>query len=223
MTVLDPIVLASSVPTRSPAQPPPGTTVVEQRLLNGIPALFPLTRTFTLAVALPTGLAATWRDADPTSLVSGGNWERGAPPPAPGWSALGSPARPPLLLVLLDTTATGAAGRATRRPVAAIPAAAGVPRRLPLDGTSPVGITVTMLDWQLFAGTVLGAGDNGSWVRFAWRPVGPGSDSFDAPPVNQNVRARFGQRDLSIGVGQAAADPAGYAPRPAATTLREWV
>jgi hypothetical protein len=217
VVVLHDIVPATLVPARGPATAPPGATLVEQRLRNGIPALFPLTPRCTLALALPSGLAVTWRDADPTALVSAGRFERGQPP-EDGWpSQLATTSRPPLLLVLLDTSGRGADGAAARRPVAATVAAAGVPRRL---GTE---VAVTVLDWELHAGTVVGAGDHGSWVRFAWRDVNADPGSFDAPPIHPRVRARHARAWATTGTGPAAAGSAGYGPTPAATTLREWV
>jgi hypothetical protein len=217
MAVLHEIV-ADLVPVRSPVAAPPGTTVVEQRLRSGVPALFPLSAAFTLAVAFPTGLAVTWRDADPTALVTAGRFERDASSPPPWPTTPGAAARPPLMLVLLDT----AASTTGRRPIAAAVAVAGVSRRLPASGRAAVGVSVTMLDWELYAGTVLGAGDFGSWARFAWRPIGPGSDEFDAPPVEPRVRARSSRPDSSTATGPAAADPCGYGPTPATTTLRGW-
>jgi hypothetical protein len=226
MAALHDIVPATLVPARGPNQPPPGTTLVEQRLRGGIPALVPLTTRFSLAVALPSGLAATWRDTDPTALVTAGRFERGQPP-AEAWpTGLAAASRPPLLLVLLDTTATSATGSSTKRPVAATIATAGVPRRLSAnDGPDDrrAAVAVTMLDWELHAGTVVGAGDHGSWVRFAWRAVGAGSDSFDTPPIHPRLRARQPHAGATTGTGPAAADAAGYAPTPASTTWREWV
>jgi hypothetical protein len=223
VTRVNAIVAAVSVPARSAASAPRGMTIVEQRLRAGLPARFALTNAFTLVVTLPTGLATAWREADAGALVTAGRFERGRP--EEGWvTAPGAAGRPPLWLVLLDTTGAGVtAGLPARRPVAAAAGIAGVPRRLVTGGGQPVGVAVTMLDWEIYAGTVLGAGDFGSWARLAWRPIGKGSDHFDAAPISPRVRARSSAGDSMAGVGVAATEPAGYTATPAITTIREWV
>jgi hypothetical protein len=180
---LPPIPIAGSLVPPTAAAVPPGFTLVDAPLPAGLPQPFPLLGDLTLILAVPTGLATTWRDADPAEVVSRAAAERDpAPPPAgPAAGELGSVRRAPARLFLRQAGAI----------LAAVPLVAGVLRRVPDDGGRDRGelARVVVLDWDLRAGTLLGPGDFGSRIRFAWRAVPRGEDRFEPPPTHPRVAA----------------------------------
>jgi hypothetical protein len=161
-------------------------TRVEQQLLLGVPQRIRLDDELELVLLVPTGLAAAWREADPETSLSASAEERG--PRAPGEQApIGALLRPPARLVLVE--------RGT--PVAAVPLAAGVLRRVPDSGQDGRGVRVELaiLDWDLRAGCVRGPGEGSSRIVLAWRRADRAVDVFGTPPVPRAVARRLPPED----------------------------
>jgi hypothetical protein len=162
---------------------PPELTRVRRLLNQGLPERIELDAKHTLVLVLPTGVANTWRDADPAALVVSSDPEQQAAASG-ATGAIGSLARPPLrLLVLVGGALQGA-----------LPVVAGLHRSFPDGGRLPAALEVFVLSFALYAGNVRGAGDNGSYLELAWRPLGAGSSSFASPPLVPRVAQRLGPR-----------------------------
>jgi hypothetical protein len=162
------VALATVVRELVPAETAPlGSefTVVEPPLTGGLPALIPLGDELTAALVLPTGLAKTWRDADPTALVTSGD-EQTAPASAPAVQRMRAPAR--LVVERQDET------------IATLPLIVGVPRRVSEGGRESLGAVaeIVILGWEIRAGSLQGPGDAGSWIRLAWRERTSAEDEF---------------------------------------------
>jgi hypothetical protein len=161
----------------APPSVPAGAAQVLQPLVRGLPQELTLDAALSLVVAVPTGIAVDWRDADPALVVASADDERAT-------FGLHSPpalARPPARLALRRAGAF----------VAAVPLVLGVHRFLPDDGGSGALIELTVLDYLLHAGTLCGPGDFGSMLRLAWRRCDAGSDAFALPPLQPRVAERF--------------------------------
>jgi hypothetical protein len=184
------------------SETPPELQTVDQPLVAGLPATIPLTKELSLVLALPTGLAQSLRELDANVVVSEDTGERR--PYQPGGAAIGSTERAPARLFLLrNGVVTGSA-----------PLVAGVRRRLPEDGDESQGTVVELvvLSWRILAGTVLGVGDYGSQISFAWREVDRAADLFLPPPIDPNVISRLRDRRQTqslLGAGVQRA-PSGY-------------
>ena len=163
---LDPVVreLVPAEPTAVGSE----FTVVEERLAGGLPALIPLGDALTAALVLPTGLAKTWRDADPTALVSSSR-EQAVAASAPPSQRVRAPAR--LVIDRLGET------------IAALPLIVGVRRRVSDGGREAVGAMaeIVILGWEIRAGSLQGPGDAGSWIRLGWRERTSADDEFRGP------------------------------------------
>jgi hypothetical protein len=167
-----------------PAAPDPldGATVEMRPLLQGLPETLTLDGEVTLILALATGLATQWRDADPGALVWSSAAELAPWTPAPA-TPVGDVARPAFrLYVMLRGSA-----------VAALPLAAGLHRVAADDGNATTGafLELRILAWEIHAGTLVGGGDLGSWLRLEWRRVGTGTPSFATPPLDPHVAERL--------------------------------
>lgn len=161
--------------------PPPrgeGFATVKQELVRGVPFEWVLAGDVTLALVVPTGTARTWRDADPAALVSAGADETGAHAAPRGIDPL---ERAPARLLL----------RQSRTIRAVLPLAAGTRRILPDGPGDRALVELVIVDWRLHAGTVRGAGDFGSFVEIAWRPVGKGADTLLDPLAGDSQRGGF--------------------------------
>lgn len=176
------------LPTGSPAAQPvsvarllvpepaplPGSDLreVATPLARGLPHLLPLEADLTLMLVVPSGLARTWLELEPATVVAAGD-PSGTPPDANEVQSAVLPAR--LLL------------RAGPTLLASAPLVAGAAQQLP-DAAPRIELRV--LEWRLCAGTLRGVGDFGSRLRLAWRPVGRATDAFAAPPAHPAVLAR---------------------------------
>jgi hypothetical protein len=175
------------VPDVAPAAPT-GATTVTQPLVRGLPMELPLDARDTLVLHVPTGIAAPWRDVDPTTVVADADDERAPAGTLPTPDAL---ARPPARLVL----------RRDGVFVAGLPLVLGLHRIVPDDGSSSAAIDLTVLDYRLHAGTLCGSGDFGSFVNFAWQRADLAVDTFALPPLHPRVAERFqGQVRSQLGV-----------------------
>jgi hypothetical protein len=132
------------VPASEPADLT-GFTRVTQPLVNGLPRAIPLDARLKLVVALPTGVATLWRDADPAAVVSQAGVADG----------------PPLRALLIRDGAV----------LASVPLVAGLARAIPDAGDPALGalIELRVLGWDVRAGCLRGAGDTTSFVDLAWR------------------------------------------------------
>jgi hypothetical protein len=132
------------VPT---ADPPDltGYTRATQPLVNGLPQAIPLDARLKLVAVLPTGVATVWRDADPAAVVSRAGAQDG----------------PPLRVLLMRGGAV----------LACVPLVAGLARAIPDTGQPALGalIELRVLDWDVRAGCLRGAGDTTSFIDLAWR------------------------------------------------------
>jgi hypothetical protein len=170
------------VPPAAPAAPG-GFTPITEAVADGLPHVIALVPDLRLVLAVPTGLANAWREADPAAVVSSSDGELAPPPPHAGDGETGALGRPPACLVALRG----------REVLGVVPLVAGVLRRLPDAGAPGRGVTleVVVLGWDLRAGSLCGPGDVGTRLALAWRPVGAGAAAFAPPATNPHVAARL--------------------------------
>jgi hypothetical protein len=184
------------------SETPPGLQEVDQPLVAGLPATIPLTKELSLVLALPTGLAQSLRELDADVVVTEDTGERR--PYQAGGAEIGSTERAPARLFLLRNGVV----------TASAPLVTGARRRLPEDGDLAQGSVVELVveRWRILAGTVLGVGDFGSRITFAWRQIDQGADLFQPPPIDPNVISRLRDRRQTqslLGAGVKRA-PSGY-------------
>ncbi|MFF7454523.1 hypothetical protein [Kitasatospora sp. NPDC008115] len=132
----------------TPAEPdplPPGATVVDAALDGGLPEYLPLHADLGVFVVAVLGRADTWYDADPAAVVS-------------------TPADPGRTFRLMLRAGGAHAG--------ALPLTAGARRTVELPGSPRLATEIAVLDWELRAGSVRGAGRHGSRIRLAWWDLG---------------------------------------------------
>lgn len=157
-----------------------GATAETQRLVKGLPESLSLDTEISLVVALPTGLATTWRDADPAAVVSSSDAELSAASPAPQ-TPVGDVARAPVRLFVMQNG----------NPIASVPLAAGLHRLVGEDGAT---LELRIVAWHIHAGNLLGSGDLGSFLQLEWRRVGTASSEFATPPLDPHVAQRLGRQ-----------------------------
>jgi hypothetical protein len=158
MSTAAPMPVARYLVSATSPQPTADFTRISQPLANGLPYAIRLDAQLRLVVALPTGLAMAWLDADPAAIVSRSS-DQTVPPAAGATQPVGAIAYPPVRLYLLrDGT-----------PLASVPLVAGLRRSVPDAGSDGVLVELLVLAWDLRAGTMRGPGDVGSWVDLAWR------------------------------------------------------
>jgi hypothetical protein len=161
---------------------PDGFTRVDEPMTRGLPHTITLDRATRATVVLPSGLARTWRDADPAAVVSTSDAEHAPSMPATGIDD--SAARAPLRLVVERSNVV----------LGVVPLAAGERRFVPDDGGDRgAAIEIVVIAWELRAGTVLGPGDFGSRITLAWRIADTASAEFAPPPLNANLARRLAQ------------------------------
>jgi hypothetical protein len=152
--------------------PPDGFTVVDDRILQGLPHFVPLAGELRLAVLVPTGLVRHWLDADPTLVVT--HSTRETEPKAVEDEPPGSAEEPAARLVLMDGSV----------PVASAALTVGRRITLPETGAAGVRVDVVVLGWDLRAGSLRGPGNFGSRITLAWRSADTPIAHFSTPPVN---------------------------------------
>lgn len=171
------------VPEQRP-RAPEGFTPIDDKLLGGLPHRIRLNAEFTLVVVVPSGLAATWRDIDPTTLVSSSETEFTptiAQPDQEIAASIRSPAR--IIVRCAGTT------------VASVPLCAGLQRTVPEGDWQEPGmhIELLILGWDIRSGSLRGPGDFGSRITLAWRQADQAVEYFSAPPVNPYLIPRLEQ------------------------------
>lgn len=169
------------VPPQKPITPE-GFTQVDVRILTGLPYPIPLTGDLQLIVVLPTGLAVPWRDTDATAIASSSESELSPVIPKTNFP-IGDVSRTPFRLVLQQS----------RRTIGVVPLVAGLHRIVPDSGDSHLGgqIELAILEWDVRAGSVRGAGDFGSRLSFAWRRANQAIPQFSPPVINPRVISRL--------------------------------
>lgn len=174
---------------------PADATTVHQPLVRGLPATFQLDTELSLALFVPTGDAALWRDADGSELIASADEETAARAPDDAEDVV---ARPAARLVLLRGPEN----------LAAVPLRAGLTRRLPDDGAAATLIELWVLDYALHAGTLREIGDFGSFVDYAWRRIDRATDQFALPALDPRVAEEFiEQFESQVGDQQGSDQP----------------
>lgn len=163
--------------TETTAPSDEGFITVEERLTGGLPHRIRLDNTLTMILILPTGLATAWRDLDPVTLVSSS-----APEYAPrNLEIQDLPRTLPRLIV-----------RQGAQSAASVPLVAGkrvvVPRA---GGVISRRFELIILNWEIYSGSVRGAGDYGSRLTFAWRWIDIPTNRYSIPPVPLVVKIRL--------------------------------
>jgi hypothetical protein len=169
------------VPPGAPAAPE-GFQRLEERMVAGLPHVIALSEDLRLVVVVPSGLAATWRDADPTAIVSESAPEVADSDPQVAVEPVGSSARAPARVFVIETTGGV---------LASVPLVAGLRRRLPDSAEAGVRIELAVIGWQIRAGSLRGPGDFGSRVELAWHAADRAADEFSAPVISERVLERL--------------------------------
>lgn len=179
---------------------PERMTRVNQSMVNGLPQTIDLDAELSLIVAVPSGMAIEWRDADPTAEVTRSEMELQASRRESD-APVGVIDRPPARVLL----------RSKGEIVASTPLVGASRRMLPEEGDEDRGarIELLLLGWDIRAGSMKGPGDFGSHIEFAWRRADRGSERFSPPPINPRAIARLGPefRMRSHLVAGSADDP----------------
>ncbi len=160
------------VPDRK-ASAPDGFLAVTSAVQAGLPHIVALDEGTRLILTVPTGLAATWRDADPAAVVSRGD-EQDVPSSGHPNEPIGDAARAAARLLVQAAEVT----------IASVPLVAGLRSVAPDSGDRAARIELVILSWTLHAGSLRGRGDFGSRLSFAWRRADGPVDGFSSPPPN---------------------------------------
>ncbi|MBE9111412.1 hypothetical protein IQ273_18570 [Nodosilinea sp. LEGE 07298] len=169
------------VPDQKPP-PPVGFTQVNVRILTGLPHTISLSGDLQVIVVLPTGLAVPWRDANATALASSSAAELSPSTPQADFT-LADVTRAPFRLVVQQS----------RRTIGVVPLVAGLRQVVPNSGASNLGgqIELIILEWDVRAGSIRGAGDFGSRLSLAWQRANQATAQFSPPPINPQLLARL--------------------------------
>ena len=169
------------VPGQNPITPD-GFTQVDQTIFGGLPHTIQIDEATALLVVAPNGLARTWRDIDPTSIVSKSDDERKP--------TISSPKEP---IGFLERAPVRILVRQNGDLMASIPLVAGLRRMIPDSGRSSLGVRIELyiLSWDLRAGSLRGLGDFGSRISLAWRRADKAGERFSTPPVNPKLIPRL--------------------------------
>jgi hypothetical protein len=149
-----------------------GMMAADGPITQGLPHLVPLGPRLRAILVLPTGLARQWRDLAPATLVASAGAEQ-APPAGDGPDLLARPV--PRLRIQRDGVT-----------ITVLPLTAGTIGHA-VDATGAVRLEVQVLDWAIHAGTVVGPGDHGSFLRLGWRVADRAADRFAPLPPSEAV------------------------------------
>lgn len=172
----------------TPADPPAapdGFVTLAQKIMTGIPQPITLDADFTAVLAVPTGLGGEWPQADPAAVVSASTVQTDPCDPAanPSVSAPVCDVERSTARLLIQRGGTN---------VASIPLTAGVTFSVPADGGTAAGrLEVSVVSWDLRAGSMIGPGDYGSTLTLAWRRNDTGVQTFGPVPLNPFLRLRL--------------------------------
>lgn len=173
--------LVPEPPTSPPTTPPANFQLLTQSVTTGLPATFTLSDGFQAVLLFPTGFARRWIEADPGALLATSADERQPYDPNAAEAFALTP-RPPLRLLV----------RRNGRTLGAIPANVGVIRRISDSGDKADGVVIEVVlkAWEIYAGSVRGAGNFGSSIQMAWRLADRAVDTFGPPIINRRVLRR---------------------------------
>lgn len=160
----------------------PGFARVDAKLTTGLPFRIALDGDVSLTVLLANGLANTWRDADPEAAVDRSAQQR--QPLADPAEDVGGPdlSNVPAFIVV----------RRSQSVRAAVPLVLGIEAIVPLrDSDATELLELRVLDWNIFAGNMRGAGDYGGNVAIEWRRAEKAVEHFSTPPVNPYLKPRL--------------------------------
>ena len=172
----------------TPADPPAapdGFSTLAQKNMTGIPQPITLDADFTAVLAVPTGLGGEWQQADPAAVASVSTVQTDPCDPAanPAVSAPVCNVERSTARLLIQRGGTN---------VASIPLTAGATFSVPADGGGTTGrLEVSVLSWDLRAGSMIGPGDYGSTLTLAWRRNDTGVQTFGPVPLNPFLRLRL--------------------------------
>ena len=204
------------VPDSKPATPE-GFTQIDSKILAGIPHIIQLDQITRLLLLVPTGLAVTWRDADPTAVVSQSDNELTAyqdssaaiqhlqvqgKTEAEIAEALNLSVSDLKVIAAQPDEPIGEVKRAPARiiiqrtglPMIAIPLAAGLRRFTPDSGNPNAGgafLELLILSWDIRAGSLRGIGDFGSRISLAWRQADQASNQYSPPAISPFLLRRL--------------------------------
>ena len=169
------------VPGANPSAPE-GFTALDVAITGGLPHLMPLSGDLVLVLAVPTGLARAWREADPAAVVSHSD-DQLAPREDQPAGPFVAPRYAVAHLLLRRAGVT----------VAAVPLIAGMLMALPHGGGEQAGVEIEVLAlaWDIRAGSLRGPGEWGSRIRLAWRRADQGAPRYTTPAVNPHLLARL--------------------------------
>ena len=158
-------------------------TIVRSAMIQGFPHIIDLTDGLRLKVILPTGLMQPWLDADPSALVASSDDEL-QPRAATLTDDVGGVSRSALRLAIVRRGSFLSTTPATLATARSLPSAG--------DPAQGVAVAITLLGWSIFAGTLRGTGDFGSFIDFGWKIANVGANNFEPPGLNPFLRRRLG-------------------------------
>lgn len=173
--------LAAVLVPEPPTAPVADFQLLTQSVTTGLPAMLTLSDGFQAVLVFPTGVARRWIDADPGTLVATSADDRQPYDPTSA-EAFPLMPRPPLRLLV----------RRNGRTLGAVPANLGVIRRISDTGDAANGVVIEVMlkAWEIYAGSVRGAGNFGSSIQIAWRLADRALDTFGPPVINRRVLRR---------------------------------
>lgn len=181
--MVDPIPMTRYLVPEPSLLAPEGFTQIEDKLLAGLPYRLSVNAEFNIVVLVPTGLAVTWRDIDPTTLVSCSDSQIFQSTPASAKAVRTKEFRTPARIIV----------RRGGTITASIPLTVGLRRTIPEGDQEVPGsqIELMILGWEIRAGSLRGPGDYGSWISLAWRRIEQGAVYFTPPAPHLYVIPRL--------------------------------
>lgn len=203
-----------------PTAPPDDLVRLRTSLTRGLPDRIVLDQGAQLAIAAPTGGVRLWTSGQPGELVSTSQSEHASFDPAHPAPADPRAQAPLRLYLLVDGQLA-----------ASLPLRLGALTSEPDNGVSGVQIELMVLGWEVYAASLRGPGDYGSWIELAWRRINRGASGFQAPVAPSSLRpllAELERRRLKLEQAQAsqpppAPPPPSLPPPPAEPRPPAWI
>lgn len=174
-----PWIVRTAVADRPPVLP--GYATLTSRITLGLPHVMVLDQRLTLGLVAPTGIASFWLATPREAVVSQAGEDR--------------PGAPPFRLTL---RADGA------RMIGVAPVVLGPARFVGSAGTEAPGLRLRVTGWMIHAGSLVGAGDFGSYITFDWKPWGTAAGRFEAPIARPAVLRRLALDASGMGTATEA-------------------
>jgi hypothetical protein len=165
---------------------PDGHTLIDEPITKGLPYVMSIDANISLVLALATGDAALWRDADPRAIVSqsqGAWFEPDKEHPVPH--------APPMRLL----------ARVNGRLVSATALVAAQPHVFDLPSETR-RFEFIVLSWDIRAGSLRDEGDYGSNIRLVWRWIDQAVSQYSTPPIMPSVEIRQPPKDRTESKGK---------------------